>query len=201
MYGYSSMSRSAYDVAIVGTGIVGAACADELAPRGLRVAVIGEDIVGSGATAAGMGHIVVMDDSEAQFALTRYSRDLWNTLVPRLPKEVEFEARGTLWVAADEEEHAAVRSKLDYYTARGVRAEALDARALAEAEPNLRPGLAGALLIPGDSVIYAPCAAEWLIAQAAGRGAVLKTGVQVAAVTGDGVKLSDGSAISAGLVV
>ena len=63
------MSQAVYDVAIVGAGIVGAACADELSQRGLRVAMVEREIVGCGATAAGMGHVVVMDDSEAQFAL------------------------------------------------------------------------------------------------------------------------------------
>ena len=66
------MSKLAYDVVIVGAGIVGAACADAFAERGLRVLVVDRDVVGSGATAAGMGHIVVMDDSDAQFALTNY---------------------------------------------------------------------------------------------------------------------------------
>ena len=56
------MSKAGYDAIIVGAGIVGAACADELARRGLRVGVIDRDVIGSGATAAGMGHIVVMDD-------------------------------------------------------------------------------------------------------------------------------------------
>jgi len=40
--------------------------------------------------------------------------------------------------------------------------EELDSQALARAEPQLRPGLAGALLVPEDAVIYAPCAARWL---------------------------------------
>ena len=61
----------AYDVVIIGAGIVGAACADECARHGMRVALIDRDGVGGGATAAGMGHLVVMDDSDAQFALTR----------------------------------------------------------------------------------------------------------------------------------
>ena len=74
------MSNTAYDVVVVGAGIVGAACADEFARRGLRVAIVDRDVVGSGATAAGMGHIVVMDDSEAQFALTRYSQQLWQAV-------------------------------------------------------------------------------------------------------------------------
>jgi glycine/D-amino acid oxidase-like deaminating enzyme len=47
------MSNAAYDVAIVGAGIVGAACADELARRGMRAVVVDREIVGSGATAAG----------------------------------------------------------------------------------------------------------------------------------------------------
>ena len=63
-----------FDLAIVGGGIVGAACASACSKRGLKVILIERNVLGSGATAAGMGHIVVMDDSEAQFALTRYSQ-------------------------------------------------------------------------------------------------------------------------------
>jgi len=84
----------AYDVVIVGAGIVGAACADEFARRGMRVAVVDQEGIGSGATGAAMGHIVVMDDSEAQFALTRYSQQLWQKLRSELPEDVEYEVRG-----------------------------------------------------------------------------------------------------------
>src|SRR5262249_23315126 len=68
-------------------------------------------------------------------------------------------------------------------------------------EPNLRPGLAGGLLIPDDSVIYAPCAAQWFIEQARGRGASIKTAAHVVAVSDHSVTLSDGTAVSAGLIV
>ena len=98
------MSKESYDVVIVGAGIVGAACADVFAQRGFRVVVVDRDVVGSGATAAGMGHIVVMDDSDAQFALTRYSQRLWQELRQQLPDDVEYDQSGTIWVAADEEE-------------------------------------------------------------------------------------------------
>src|SRR5258708_17760684 len=154
MYGYSSMSRSAYDVAIVGTGIVGAACADELAPRGVRVAVIGEDIVGSGATAAGMGHIVVMDDSEAKFALTRYSQQLWQELRPELPSAVEYEQCGPIWVAADEEEMIEVQRKRAYYGDRGVLTKVVAAQDLHTLQPSLRSGIARGRLAPEDGVLF-----------------------------------------------
>ena len=118
------------DVVIVGGGIVGAACAMECAAAGMKVLVIEGDAVGSGATAAGMGHVVVMDDSEAQFALTRYSQQLWRGMIQDLPPDVEYESCGTIWVAADEEEMAEVRRKHQFYGERGVPTEILDAQAL-----------------------------------------------------------------------
>src|SRR6476646_8371527 len=132
------MSSAIFDVVLVGAGIVGAACADECSRLGMQVAVVEQDAVGGGATAAGMGHIVAMDDSDAQFALTRYSQQLWLRRKDELPKDVEFESTGTIWVAADGEEMIEVRRKHAYYSARGVPCDILDSHALAEAEPKLR---------------------------------------------------------------
>jgi glycine/D-amino acid oxidase-like deaminating enzyme len=195
------MSKDTYDVVIVGAGIVGAACADAFAGRGLRVAVVDRDVVGSGATAAGMGHIVVMDDSDAQFALTNYSQRLWQELRPELPDDVEYEQSGTIWVAADEEEMAEVFRKREYYQKRGVGAEVMDVRQLKQAEPNLRDGLAGGLLVPGDAVLYPPCAARFLIGRALQRGAKLKLGASVVQISEGSVRLNDGQEIAGGIVV
>ncbi|MEI9978668.1 MAG: FAD-dependent oxidoreductase [Edaphobacter sp.] len=90
------------DVVVVGAGIVGAACAYFLGKEGLRVVVVERGIVGGGATAAGMGHLVAMDDSPAQLALTKLSLAMWSELRTELPVGVEFRQTGTLWVAADE---------------------------------------------------------------------------------------------------
>jgi D-hydroxyproline dehydrogenase subunit beta len=195
------VSIATADVVVIGGGIVGTACARALAQEKLRVALIEAGSVGGGATAAGMGHIVAMDDSEAQFALTSYSARLWRALQPELPAAVEYETRGTLWVAADGEEMEAVRSKHAFYTSRGVAAEILDEAALRQAEPQLRAGLAGALLVPADSVIYAPCAAHWLAEEAGARGTWIRQDVEAIAAGPGRVKLSDGSTMSAGAVL
>src|SRR5688572_29494341 len=195
------MTLKAYGVVIIGAGIVGAACAAECAREGLSVAIVEAGIIGGGATAAGMGHLVVMDDSEAQFALTRYSQQLWDEISEELPLEVEHDACGTIWIAADDEEMDEARRKEKFYSARGVRVEVLDAPALAEAEPNLRPGLIGGLRVPGDSVIYPPCAAQFFVDQAVAKGAALFVGKAVENITADGVRLRDGTAIFAGVVV
>ena len=190
------MSPKAYDVVVIGAGIVGAACAAECAREGMSVAIVEAGMIGGGATAAGMGHLVVMDDSEAQFALTRYSQQLWDEM--SFPPEVEYDACGTIWIAADDEEMVEARRKAKFYSDRGVRVEVLDAHSLAEAEPNLRPGLAGGLRVPGDSVIYPPCAARFLVESS---GADLFLGVPVETVTAEGVRLRDGALISAGVIV
>ena len=195
------MRTGTYDVAIVGAGIVGAACAEELARRGMRVAIVDRDVVGGGATAAGMGHVVVMDDSEAQFALTRYSQKLWQSLRPELPEDVEYEQCGTIWVAADEEEMAEVQRKHAFYRARGVPTEVLKARALKELEPNLRDGMAGGLLVPEDVVLYPPCAARFLVERARKRGTELQLEASVTEM-GDGrIHCDNGSEIYAEKIV
>jgi glycine/D-amino acid oxidase-like deaminating enzyme len=195
------MSSRAYDVVIIGAGIVGSACAAECAREGLSIAIVEAGIIGGGATAAGMGHLVVMDDSEAQFALTRYSQQLWDEISDELPREVEHDACGTIWIAADDEEMAEARRKASFYFDRGVPVEILDAHSLAEAEPQLRPGLVGGLRVPGDSVIYPPCAAQYFVDQARAHGAELFLGVAVEMITADGIRLRDGTSIAAGVIV
>lgn len=195
------MSKSVSDVVIVGAGIVGAACADELSRRGMQVTIMDRDMVGGGATAAGMGHIVVMDDSDAQFTLTRYSQRLWQELRPHLPDDVEYEQCGTIWVAVDEEEMAEVWRKHEFYEKRRVPTEVLDAQRLKNLEPNLRDGLAGGLLVPEDGVLYPPCAARFLMERAQTRGAKLRIGASVKQIGEGRVLLSDGLEIRGKIIV
>lgn len=195
------MSAGKYDVVIVGAGIVGAACARECAREKMRVAVVDHDVIGGGATAAGMGHIVVMDDSDAQFALTRYSQQLWQQLRPELPDAVEYTQCGTIWVAADDEERAEVHRKASYYQRRGVPLQILSAEDLERLEPNLRKGMAGGLLVPEDGVLYPPCAARFLIEQAQAAGATVQMGAPVVEIGNGRVRRADGSELSGGVIV
>src|ERR1043166_5937659 len=130
-----------FDLIIVGAGIVGAACAAECARADLKVLVLDRGPIAGGTTAAGMGHIVVMDDSEAQFALTHFSRALWQQLVRQLPADVEYDPCGTLWLAADEEEMVEVHRKQEFYSERGIRVEILNAIGVQKVAPNLRPAM------------------------------------------------------------
>jgi len=141
-----------------------------------------------------------MDSSPAELALTRYSQQLWDALIAAQPEQHEYARSGTLWVAADAEELAVVESKHSFYHAHGIASAALDAAGLYAAEPNLRPGLAGGLLVPGDGVVYPPRSALALIAQAKRDGATLHPGT-VSAIQDDGVLLADGGRLRAAAVL
>lgn len=188
------------DAIVIGAGIVGAACAHELAASGLTVVIIERDTVGGGATAAGMGHLVVMDDNPAELALTRYSLELWREFVAGRQLQNEFSACGTLWIAADDEEMAAAAAKQATMAAHGIGCELLDAPALYRHEPRLRPGLAGGLRVAGDAIVYPPKSAALLLAQARQRGAQLLID-EVLTIDDWGVMLASGGRIDAGLVL
>jgi len=194
------MSRWGYDVAIIGAGIVGAACADELSRRGQRVCLVDTDFPGAGATMAAMGHVVVMDDSEAQFALTRYSQGLWQQLRPELPREAEYNPCGTIWIAADEEEMREVVRKNSYYGSRGITTRVLNSQELRTCEPGLRAGLAGGLLVPGDVVVHPPSATKCFIERALKRGADSRIGT-VVRIGDHTIELATGQQITAHVIV
>jgi glycine/D-amino acid oxidase-like deaminating enzyme len=185
------------DVIIIGAGIIGAACAHELAQQGLKVLVL--DALLAGATNAGMGHLVLMDDNPAELNLSNESLAMWRELAPRMGADCGFNHCGTLWIAADAEEMSVAEEKLGRLKAHGVPCQLLDARALAATEPALRPGLAGALKVSNDSMVYAPNAARWLLTQAP--KLITVEAQTVSAIEGTCVHLADGSRRSAGAVL
>lgn len=200
------MTRSAHpDVVVVGAGVVGAACALALARERLRVLIVDANFPGGGSTSVAMGHIVVMDDTESQLALTAYSRRLWAEMASELPADCEDERRGTLWLAASDDELRAAKEKCTLYARHGVNAAVVDAKTLAEMEPHLRPGLAGALHVPDDSVLYPPNAARYFVRGARARGAEVRERCAAEAIGPGTVRLRDASGnveeISTGAVV
>ncbi|MFY1667130.1 NAD(P)/FAD-dependent oxidoreductase [Pseudomonas sp. Pseu.R1] len=188
---------NAADVIIIGGGIIGAACADELARHGLNILVL--DCQRPAATAAGMGHLVVLDHSPAELALGEYSVRLWRELAPHMPDNCAMRNNGSLWLACNEEEMAEAERKHAALSAFGLECELMTGAALAEAEPALRPGLLGALKVTGDGILYAPNAARWLLQCRSSQ--VRQQRAEVVEVQGPRVRLADGQWLKADAVI
>ena len=156
---------------VIGAGIIGAAIADRLQAAGCPVTLFEAGIPAGGVTAAGMGHLLHLEDSPEQLAFTARGVALWRA--EALPPDCAREDRGTLWVARDRGELDEARATADRWTRLGLRAEILDAGQVRAAEPALRPDLAGGMMVPGDQVLYPPAAARFLLDRALARGARL----------------------------
>jgi glycine/D-amino acid oxidase-like deaminating enzyme len=183
------------DVIVIGAGIIGAACAQALAERGLRVLVLDAGL--PGATAAGMGHLLVLDDNPAELALSQYSLQRWRERAPALPDGCAYRSNGTLWLAANAEEMAVAQTKYQTLQEHGVACELVGAHALHEREPELRASLEGGLLINGDGILYAPATARWML----DAPTISQRRARVSEVDGNRVRLDDGHWLSADAVV
>jgi D-hydroxyproline dehydrogenase subunit beta len=187
------------DVAIVGGGIVGCACARAAARAGLRVALFEAQRIGAGATAAGMGHLLTLDDDPAEFALARLSMQLWREWSGW--ESIERRSTGTLWLAETAAQRDAAHAKLARLRAAGLEADWLAPDALHAAEPRLARDLAGALRVAGDEVAYGPEMAARLAADVRAAGGRVQEMRPVAALSEEGLLLADGSRVRAGHVL
>lgn len=174
-------------IAVIGAGIVGAACALELVERGAEVVLVDRVGVAGETSSRCEGNLLVSDKApgpEAELAI--HSNARWRALAERLDAEraggqpaTEFEAKGGVVVAFPGGEEA-LRRFADAQRAIGIRAEELDAGRLLDAEPHLSPEVALAIHYPDDAQLQPSNTTQALAAAAIRRGARLV----VAEVTG-----------------
>lgn len=156
---------------------------------------------GSGVTAAGMGHLVALDESDDELDLCLLSLGLWRDFFSAHQGVGEPVHCGTLWVAENEHQLNEAQQRAERLSARGWRADAVSGDALRKLEPALRRGLSGGVRVAGDSVVYPPAVADFLARQMVGQGGALYLGQRVVAVGESGLTLADGQQMNAARVV
>ncbi|GAA4715373.1 Glycine/D-amino acid oxidase (deaminating) [Promicromonospora umidemergens] len=177
----------AADVVIVGAGIVGAACARALARAGARVVVLDRGAAAAGTSAHGEGNLLVSDKGPgpelelAKVSLRRWAvlaDELADELGPRFPS-VEHDTKGGLVVVTSADGLTGLRRFAAAQRASGVEAVQVSADRARELEPDLAPGVLGAVHYPQDAQVQPVAAAEALLASARRAGADVRTGVEV----------------------
>ncbi|RFU36769.1 FAD-dependent oxidoreductase, partial [Actinomadura logoneensis] len=169
-------------VVVVGAGIVGAACARELARAGLAVTVLDRGGPAAATTAHGEGNILVSDKGPGpELELAKLSRRLWPEILDGLPhrEAVEWDAKGGIVVATTEDGARALAEFAVGQRTAGVTAREMDAGSLAAAEPHLTRDVAAAVHYPDDAQVQPSGAATALLADALRHGAELRTGCEL----------------------
>ncbi|MGQ0737008.1 MAG: glycine oxidase ThiO [Acidobacteriota bacterium] len=174
------------DVLIIGAGVIGCACAHELAQAGVRVHVLEARGVGQGASQASAGVLAPYIEGHERGPLRDLgarSLDRYDDFIQRLRSvsdhPFEYERTGTLEVARTAEETAKLRQTSDRLRADGVDARWLDPQELMDEEPSVARGASGGLLVGFHGFVAVQDFCDALVAAARAHGATFTFGTSV----------------------
>ena len=135
------------DIIIVGGGIIGAACAYELARSGASVTLLERAELAAGASGRNIGFFGLPWDPVLE-PMARSSLQMYLDVTedPPVPVHFDLEPIGTVAVALDEDDATMVREEAAAAGRAGLRAEHLDAAGLKELEPEVTSDVSEAWL-------------------------------------------------------
>lgn len=189
--------------AVIGAGMIGLACAEELIRAGHDVLVF-DPTPAQGATHAAAGMLAPAGEAwhgeELLLRLGLASAAQWPGYAARLCEQsgidVDFRTSGTVLTGRDQDDLQVVRRTLELLESQGIAFEHLDRRGLLRQEPALSTRVAGGALVPGDHNVNPRRVAEALI-RIVGQRLVRRT----ASATDEGVVLGDGTTVTSDVVI
>jgi glycine oxidase len=170
---------SATQIAVVGGGVIGAACARAAAQRGLPVALFapGPDAAAASAASAGMLAAQIELNDEPLLPLAVRGRDLYEDLAAILKDttgiDIGFQHTGITTVAFAADEAADLYDRVAAQRQSGLRCDWLEAAELHERWPGVAPQALGALFAPEDGCLVPAALAAALQADARRLGATV----------------------------
>jgi glycine oxidase len=204
----------AYDLIVVGAGVIGLSCAWRCARAGLSVLAIERDVPGSGSSGVAAGMLAPVTEAnfgeEELLALNLEAHAQWPAFAAELEEvtglSTGYRDSGALVVAADRDDAEELRRLHAFQAELGLDSRWLTPREARRREPGLSPRIAGAIHAPRDAQVDPGAVLRALAAAFAGAGGELRAGVEVtgfetAAGAVSGVRTADGETISAGAVV
>ncbi len=172
------MATSQPDVIIIGAGVIGCACAFELAATGSKVTVFDARHVGQGASQASAGVLAPYIEGHGDSPLRdlgQRSLDMYDAFVQRLTattgRVIPYTRGGTLEIALEAEHAQNLRESGEVLRQEGVDAHWIDAEDLRDVEPVAATGAIGGLLIDVHGFIGVPEFTDALAAGAMRSGA------------------------------
>jgi glycine oxidase len=150
-------SSGGNDVVVVGGGVIGLGIAWRAAQAGLGVTVV-DDVPGRGASWAAAGMLAPVTEvhygEQPLLDLNLSAAARWPAfaaeLEERTSRSVGYRRCGTLTVARDADDHAALDDLFTFQRGLGLKVERLRGRECRQLEPGLAPSIRGGFFAPGD---------------------------------------------------
>jgi glycine oxidase len=200
------------DAVVVGGGVIGLAIAWRAAQAGMTVTVVDER-PGRGASWAAAGMLAPITEvhygERPLLGLNLAAATCWPSFAAEVEeasgRPVGYTPVGTLAVARDADDNAALEDLYQFQLRCGLEVERLRSRECRQLEPGLHPGIRGGVLAAGDHQVDNRALVEALLAACERAGVRMVAGrVTELAAEGDrvtGVVLGDGERLAAGAVV
>lgn len=200
------------DVLLVGAGLIGLASAWRMSRRGAKVTLV-DPQPGRGASWAAAGMLAPVTEvhygEEPLLRLNLASSDLFPAFIEGLMedggRDVGYRRCGTVMVARDRDDNAALEDVYRYQGELGLEVERLSARDLRRHEPALSPRTRGGIHVPGDHQVDNRALVDALMRSCEERGVSFRREHAQAVESSDGratgVRLRNGDLVPAGSIV
>ena len=150
-----------WDVAVVGAGVIGLACAFQLARDGYTVAIVERERPGAGASSVAAGVLSARPEPDPSLeplvalqldSLRRYPQFVADVEAAS-GMSVGYRCEGSIWIALDEADQAEWDRLHELNCARGMGVERLDADQVRALEPCLSEPCIGGLHLSGEAQV------------------------------------------------
>lgn len=167
------------DVVIIGGGIVGCACAYYLTQEGVRVHLVERGALGSGASKAGMTHIVTWEEPETHLQLAKQSKLLYQELSQALPMDIQYRETGSIAIVEHPQSMASFNETVRRLQEWGVRCRILSAEEIVTMEPLIAPDIGGGAYFEEDAQVNPLYVTRAFARAAQDEGATIETFTEV----------------------
>lgn len=179
------------DVVIVGGGIIGAACAFELAERGATVTLLEREELAAGASGRNNGlWLTPVDPANVSMARATLARYLEIADASPVPFRLDPEPIGLLAAALDEEGMRAGEAEHEPYRTAGVQVDRLEAEDVRRLEPAIASEVLGGWLVHHGHRLAPAALTVGLALMAVERGATVRHHLPVRAVIQEGDRVT-----------
>lgn len=176
-------------VIVIGGGVIGGACAYNLARAGVSVALLEKHEIAAGASGGSAGGVRQQNRDPAELPLAMAANPIWKTLEQELETDLEYRRWGHLNLAEHEGQLPALEASVARQRARGLDIRMVYGSELRELVPAAGPQIMAGSYSPGDGFANPMLVTRAFAAAARRRGARIYTRTEVKAIRREGSRV------------